>query len=376
MNYDFNETMDFGTFLSSLLSFNDENHFAAIRNSLNAKGKKVTFFNYGRNALQKLIGRVSRKGDSLVFQAFICPWLVEEATKMGRVPVLVDACPDTFNIDVKHLAEKQAEAKMTFVAHNFGVPADIFEVRKVCQSHLVEDMAHSMFASLNGVALGSFGDSVLYSMYKQLPNLHGSVLASNLDIDQPAVRESTSLADIKKLMIRIEGLHQIFVDIVRKRGDPHYTSETYEMRSPSRTAVSLFAKLLTEAKARIGRKEKVAEIYYSRVRKTDKFHAQKISPYASPSWFSFNIRLDEEIAESRDSIISDLRRSGIYCDRQWFDAPVGKYTIPGSIVQNCENAVLLSKTIINLPLKDYYSSDNVDYVLDSLREAIERTCRN
>ena len=125
MNHDFNETVKIGAVLSSCISFNTENHLAVIRNMLDVRDKKMLFFNYGRNALRRIIDAVSKKGDKLAFQAFICPWLVEEAAKMGRIPVLVDSRLDTFNLDVKRLAEAQMDTKMTFVAHNFGVPVDM-----------------------------------------------------------------------------------------------------------------------------------------------------------------------------------------------------------------------------------------------------------
>ena len=80
------------------------------------------------------------------------------------VPVFIDTEYDTWNMDPNALEkafELYPEVKLVVVAHLYGVPGKIDEIREICKKHdayIVEDAAESFGASYNGVQTGSFGD--------------------------------------------------------------------------------------------------------------------------------------------------------------------------------------------------------------------------
>lgn len=97
-------------------------------------------------------------GSDLTFGASINPILYE-----GGVPVFVDTEYDTWNMDpvaLEKAFELYPEAKVVVVAHLYGTPGKLDEIKAVCDKHgavIIEDAAESMGATYKGKQTGNFG---------------------------------------------------------------------------------------------------------------------------------------------------------------------------------------------------------------------------
>lgn len=95
----------------------------------------------------------------LTFAATVNPVVYE-----GGVPVFIDTERDTWNMDPLALEQAFAlypETRLVVLAHLYGVPGKIDEIKEVCESHgavLIEDAAESLGASYKGRQTGTFGD--------------------------------------------------------------------------------------------------------------------------------------------------------------------------------------------------------------------------
>ncbi|MCD7893150.1 MAG: DegT/DnrJ/EryC1/StrS family aminotransferase [Erysipelotrichaceae bacterium] len=95
----------------------------------------------------------------MTFDATVNPVVYE-----GGIPVFIDIEYDTWNMDpiaLEKAFEIYPEVKVVVVAHLYGVPGKIDEIKKVCKKHhaiIIEDAAESLGASYKGVQTGSFGD--------------------------------------------------------------------------------------------------------------------------------------------------------------------------------------------------------------------------
>lgn len=95
----------------------------------------------------------------MTFDATVNPVVYE-----GGVPVFIDTEYDTWNMDPEALEkafEIYPEVKTVVVAHLYGTPCKIDEIREICRSHgatLIEDAAESLGAEYKGVQTGTFGD--------------------------------------------------------------------------------------------------------------------------------------------------------------------------------------------------------------------------
>ena len=79
-------------------------------------------------------------------------------------PIFIDTEYDSWNMDPVALAkafEMYPDVKMIVVAHLYGTPGKIDEIRKIANEHgalIIEDAAESLGATYNGVQTGCFGD--------------------------------------------------------------------------------------------------------------------------------------------------------------------------------------------------------------------------
>ena len=95
----------------------------------------------------------------MTFDATVNPVVYE-----GGVPIFIDTEYDTWNMDPDALEKAFSlypEVKVVVIAHLYGVPAKIDEIKSICDKHgaiLVEDAAESMGATYKGRQTGSFGD--------------------------------------------------------------------------------------------------------------------------------------------------------------------------------------------------------------------------
>ena len=95
----------------------------------------------------------------MTFDATVNPVVYE-----GGVPVFIDTEYDTWNMDpvaLEKAFDLYPEVKVVVVAHLYGTPGKIDEIKAVCEKHhatLIEDAAESLGASYKGKQTGSFGD--------------------------------------------------------------------------------------------------------------------------------------------------------------------------------------------------------------------------
>ena len=92
----------------------------------------------------------------MTFGATVNPVVYE-----GGVPVFVDTEYDTWNMDpvaLEKAFELYPDVKVCVVAHLYGIPAKIDEIKAICKKHgalLIEDAAESLGATYKGVQTGA-----------------------------------------------------------------------------------------------------------------------------------------------------------------------------------------------------------------------------
>lgn len=115
---------------------------------------------YGRPA----VGHGTLEGkkvfaSDMTFDATVNPIAYE-----GGEAVFIDTEYDTWNMSPKALEkafEIYPEVRLVVVAHLYGTPGKIGEIREICDKHnalLIEDAAESLGASYKGQQTGTFGD--------------------------------------------------------------------------------------------------------------------------------------------------------------------------------------------------------------------------
>ena len=94
----------------------------------------------------------------MTFAATVNPVVYEKG-----IPVFIDTERDTWNMDpvaLEKAFELYPEVKVVVVAHLYGTPGKIDEIKAVCNRHgavIIEDAAESLGATYKGVQTGTFG---------------------------------------------------------------------------------------------------------------------------------------------------------------------------------------------------------------------------
>ena len=87
----------------------------------------------------------------------------------GAAPVFVDACRDTWNIDIDKIEEKITQkTKAIMVVHIYGHPCDMNPIITIANKYnlkIIEDSAEAHGALYKGKKTGSFGDISTFSFY-------------------------------------------------------------------------------------------------------------------------------------------------------------------------------------------------------------------
>lgn len=95
----------------------------------------------------------------MTFAATVNPIVYE-----GGIPVFIDTEYDTWNMDpvaLEKAFELYPNVKVVVVAHLYGTPGKIDEIRAICNKYgavMVEDAAESFGATYKGMQTGKFGD--------------------------------------------------------------------------------------------------------------------------------------------------------------------------------------------------------------------------
>lgn len=131
----------------------------------------------------------------MTFSATLNPVVYE-----GGIPVFIDTDSESWNMDPAALDkafELYPDAKLVIMAHLYGFPGKIKEIKAICEKHgalLIEDAAEAMGATVDGKQCGSFGDysAISFNGNKIITGSAGGCLLTNsLDDASKARKWST-----------------------------------------------------------------------------------------------------------------------------------------------------------------------------------------
>lgn len=134
--------------------------------------------------------RAIRRGDEVICVAAAFPTTVAPILQFGAVPVFVDICLETLNIDVSKLEEALSpKTKCIFLAHTLGNPFNLKVIRDFCDQHnlwLIEDNCDALGSEYDlgdGLrktgTIGDLGTSSFYPAHHITMGEGGAVYTNN-----------------------------------------------------------------------------------------------------------------------------------------------------------------------------------------------------
>jgi perosamine synthetase len=126
-----------------------------------------------------------RPGDEVLVPAFTMVATVFAVLYIGATPVLVDADPETWNMDVRQIQGRvTANTKAILPVHVYGHPCDLDRILAVAREkrlQVIEDAAEAHGAEYKGRRVGSFGRAGCFSFYanKMITTGEGGMVVTN-----------------------------------------------------------------------------------------------------------------------------------------------------------------------------------------------------
>lgn len=174
---------------------------------------------YARNGIYLLIKALEWGREAeIIIPAFTCPIIPTALHACGVHPVPVDVEEGGLNIDPELIAKAiTPRTKAIYVVHTYGNAAKIERICALAREHglmVIEDLAHALFATLQGKPLGTFGDVAVLSFTKKVINFEGGAIGTNntdindkIRILQQKYQQSrpVTLGDLRDWYVRLVG---------------------------------------------------------------------------------------------------------------------------------------------------------------------------
>ena len=131
------------------------------------------------------------RGDEVILPTFTIISCAAAIVRAGATPVVVDADPVTWNMDISQIETKiTPRTKAIMVVHIYGLPVDMDEILRLAAKYgllVIEDAAEMHGQTYRDRPCGSFGDLSTFSFYanKHITTGEGGMLVT----DDPEIAE-------------------------------------------------------------------------------------------------------------------------------------------------------------------------------------------
>jgi perosamine synthetase len=235
-------------------------------------------------------------GDEVIMPSFTIIGCAHAIIAAGATPVLVDADPVTWCMDVAAVAPRITERTRAVMAvHIYGHPVDMGALRSVATRYrlrIVEDAAEAHGAEVRGARTGSLGDVGCFSFYanKILTTGEGGMVLT----DDPAVAER--VRDYRNVGFRAD------------RRFYHTEYGRNERMTALQAAIGLAQ--VEAIDVRVRRKREIAQRYTHSLSDLDGLQLPVEMPWAKNVYWMYGILIDESYGDAA-SFAHRLSRRGV-----------------------------------------------------------------
>lgn len=288
----------------------------------------------------------------------------------GGRPVFADIDSRTYNIDPNEIRKKVSSKTKAILPVDFtGQPVNLNEIMDIAKEHdliVIEDAAHALGATYKNRKIGNIADMTMFSFHpvKHITTGEGGIITTNNKVYYE-----------KLLQFRTHGITRN-ASLLSENHGPWY----YEMQFLG------FNYRMTDIQASLG---------YSQLDKLDKFVERRrqiverynkvfdsleevISPYqhtdGNSSWHLYIIQLRSEILTiDRKQFFLELQQANIGVNVHYIPVHLLPYYQElGYNKTDYPNAEELYEHIITLPLFPTMRDEDVDYIIETVREIVEK----
>ncbi len=241
-----------------------------------------------------------KEGDEVILPAFTIISCVLGLIRRKVKPVLVDADPDTWNMDVKKVEEKvNSKTRAIMVVHIYGLPVDMDPILQIAEKYglmIIEDGAEAHGLIYKGKKCGSFGNISIMSFY---PNKHVTTGEGGM-----------VLTDCEEIYERCDS----FRNLCHKPGYRFVHEELGFNYRMSNIQAAVGVAQLEKLDEHLKKKQKMGEMYQELF--SNNMHFKKPLPettYAKNVYWVFGLVMDRDDHRSARDVMKQLADEKIGC---------------------------------------------------------------
>lgn len=288
-------------------------------------------------------------GDEVIVPAntFIATWL--SVSRVGAIPVPVDADPATFNIDPDLIeAAITTKTKAIIAVHLYGQPANLEKITAIARSYrikVIEDAAQAHGALCFDKKVGSLSDAAAFSFYP------GKNLGAFGDGGAITTNDSELASTVR--MLGNYGAKQKY----------QHLAQGVNSRLDELQAAFLRVKLAV-LQEWSERRRKIANCYLQQI-STERLILPTVPNWATPVWHLFVVQSDD-----RDGLRNWLSDQGIETSIHYPLCPDRQQAYAGCLHRTYDLPVSreLEAKVFSLPIGPHLSDSMVDYVIRCLSD--------
>jgi len=290
------------------------------------------------------------KGDEVITTTMSFVATTAAIVHTGARPVFVDVAPNTLSINVAEIESKiTSNTKAILPVHLYGVPADMDMILEICNKHnlyLIEDCAQAQGAEYKGKKVGSFGDVGCFS-FMPSKNLGAFGDAGGVITDREAI------------YLRIKNLYN------HGRDDNGYTHTNigFTNRMDSLHAAVLNVKLKYLNVRNMKRRE--IALRYDKAFLNSSVEFLRLPKDVVASYYVYPV-----FVNNRDGLIKKLSDNQIETSIH-YPLPIHlqpSFEYLGYKAGDFPVVESYSKKILSIPMHPFLTSDEVDYVIQKVKE--------
>ena len=276
----------------------------------------------------------------------------------GARPVPIDIETDTLNMDTALLETKiTPRSRAILVVHLFGHPVDMDRVNHIAKKYnlfVIEDCAEAHGALYKGKKVGSLGDAGCFSFYanKIITTGEGGMVTTNDAALAERMRSLKSLAfgDDLKFMHKDLGYNYRLSNLQASIG----WAQVHKINQI------------------ISNKRRIALHYQRRLQDIRDIQLPVEKPYAKNVYWMYHIVMKNRNLEQRREIMKYLQEKGIETREGFIPYNLQNVFINRGLTkkEECPNANSVAYNSFYLPSGPILSEDEIDYVVDKLKEAL------
>lgn len=283
----------------------------------------------------------------------------------GGTPVFADVDPKTYNIDPEDIRRKITDRTKAIIAvHLAGQPCDMDAIHSIAREHgliVIEDGAHALGSVYKGKRVGSLSDMTTFSFHPVKPITTGEggmIVTDNEDFYK------------KMVLFRSHGITRD--DSMMTRNDGPWFYQQFDLGYNYRITdiqCALGCSQMKKLDRFLARRKEIVARYNEAFADCDNI----ITPYqlsdTESGWHLYIVQVKKC---DRRQVFENMREKGIGVNVHYIPVYMHPYYQEhGYENVHCANAEEIYSHIISLPLYPGLTSEQQDYVIDTLKSLCE-----